>query len=149
MKFLTKTTFESGTLLRSPVDTGERMPDSGKDRVNIYPVERQKILGFGGAFTESAAYVYAGLDSDRKREVLERLFGKSGLGYNFCRISIGSSDFSLDMNVVTMPQALVTTIKNQKKSKKCEKGLDKREVLCYNIARWVRCYGSVGRAHPW
>lgn len=97
MKFLTKTTFESGTLLRSPVDTGERMPDSGKDRVNIYPVERQKILGFGGAFTESAAYVYAGLDSDRKREVLERLFGKSGLGYNFCRISIGSSDFSLDM----------------------------------------------------
>lgn len=55
MKFLTKTTFESGTLLRSPVDTGERMPDSGKDRVNIYPVERQKILGFGGAFTESAA----------------------------------------------------------------------------------------------
>ena len=30
-----------------------------------------------------------------------------------------------------------------------EKTIDKHSELCYNIARWVCCYGSVGRAHPW
>ena len=55
------------------------------------------------------------------------------------------------MRFFGMPRerAAFRIIKNQKKSKKCEKGLDKREVLCYNITRWVCCYGSVGRAHPW
>ena len=36
-----------------------------------------------------------------------------------------------------------------KNTKKFEKTIDKHSELCYNIARWVCCYGSVGRAHPW
>lgn len=96
MNFLTRTVYEGGSLLHLPPDADEPVSDSGKDRVNIYPVERQEILGFGGAFTESSAYTYAQLDAAGKKAVMERLFGKSGLRYNFCRICIGSSDFSLD-----------------------------------------------------
>lgn len=105
MKFLTRTLFEGGTLLRLPPDAGEQAPDTGKDRVNIYPVEKQEILGFGGAFTESSAYTYAQLDAAGKAAAMERLFGKSGLRYNFCRICIGSSDFSLDQYDYLAPGA--------------------------------------------
>ncbi len=96
MKFLTRTILEGGSLLCFPPDAGEQVPDTGKDRVNIYPVEKQEILGFGGAFTESSAYTYAQLDAAGKQAAMERLFGKTGLRYNFCRICIGSSDFSVD-----------------------------------------------------
>lgn len=105
MKFLTRTLFEGGTLLRLPPDAGEQVPDTGKDRVNIYPVEKQEILGFGGAFTESSAYIYAQADAAGKAAAMERLFGKSGLRYNFCRICIGSSDFSLDQYDYLAPGA--------------------------------------------
>ena len=39
--------------------------------VNVYlDEERQSILGFGGAFTESSAYVYANMcDEDKKKTV--------------------------------------------------------------------------------
>lgn len=97
MKFLTKTVYEGGSLLHLSPDAGEQIPDCGKERINIYPVERQKILGFGGAFTESAAFAYSCLDEDGKKKAMELLFGKTGLRYNFCRLCIGSSDFSLDM----------------------------------------------------
>ena len=88
-----------------PPDAGDVANDTGKDRVNIYPVEKQEILGFGGAFTESSAYTYAQLDAAGKAAAMERLFGKSGLRYNFCRICIGSSDFSLDQYDYLAPGA--------------------------------------------
>ncbi len=65
-----------------------------KPLLNIYPVKRQTVLGFGGAFTDSAAYNYSLLDDAGKQEVLEALFGTSGLGYTFCRLCIASSDFA-------------------------------------------------------
>lgn len=105
MKFLTRTIYEGGSLICLPPDAGEQLSDSGKDRVNIYPVERQEILGFGGAFTESSAYTYAQLDAAGKKAAMERLFGKSGLRYNFCRICIGSSDFSVDQYDYLAPDA--------------------------------------------
>lgn len=64
--------------------------------LNIYPVEKQTVLGFGGAFTDSAAYNYAQMDADTKQAALEALFGADGLGYNFCRLCIGSSDFAVE-----------------------------------------------------
>lgn len=105
MKFLSRTLFEGGSLLRLPPDAGDVANDTGKDRVNIYPVEKQEILGFGGAFTESSAYIYAQADAAGKAAAMERLFGKNGLRYNFCRICIGSSDFSLDQYDYLAPGA--------------------------------------------
>lgn len=96
MKILTKTVYEAGSLLHLAPEKCDPVPDSGKDRVNIYDAQRQEILGFGGAFTESSAYTYAQLDAAGKEKVMDLLFGREGLRYNFCRICIGSSDFSLD-----------------------------------------------------
>ncbi len=64
--------------------------------VNIYPEMRfQSVLGFGGAFTESAAINYAKLGDEGKREAIKALFDTDeGLGYRFCRMHIGSCDFS-------------------------------------------------------
>lgn len=71
-------------------------PDAEERVLNIYPELRyQKIQGFGGAFTESAAVNYGKMSEKTKNEVIELLFDrKKGLGYNFCRSTINSCDFS-------------------------------------------------------
>ena len=56
---------------------------------------RQKILGFGGAFTEAAASVYARLDTEKKEEIIKAYFGEEGNSYNMARTHINSCDFSL------------------------------------------------------
>ncbi len=67
--------------------------------VNIYDdVEYQTVLGFGGAFTESAAYNYAQLTETQKQDFLKKTFSREdGIGYNFGRTHINSCDFSLDI----------------------------------------------------
>jgi glucosylceramidase len=55
----------------------------------------QKILGFGGAFTEASAYVYSTLNDNLKRQVAELFFGPDGIQYSLCRTHINSCDFSL------------------------------------------------------
>ena len=65
--------------------------------INIYPeFQYQQALGFGGAFTETAAYNFSLLNPDLQQQLAELLFGKTGIGLNFCRTHIHSSDFSLD-----------------------------------------------------
>lgn len=67
--------------------------------INVYDdLEYQEILGFGGAFTETAAYNYSLLSDDAKKDFLEKNFDeKNGIGYNFGRTHINSCDFSLDI----------------------------------------------------
>jgi glucosylceramidase len=65
--------------------------------INIYPeFKYQQVLGFGGAFTETSAYNFSLLSPDLQEKLAELFFGKSGIGLNFCRTHINSSDFSLD-----------------------------------------------------
>ncbi len=66
--------------------------------VNVYTqLEKSEILGFGGAFTEAAAYNYHLADNDEKKKLIEKYFSREkGIGYNFCRLHIGSCDFALD-----------------------------------------------------
>lgn len=56
----------------------------------------QTHLGFGGAFTESAAYTYANLPKDKRDFVIKAYFSEEGLGYNMGRTHIHSCDFSLE-----------------------------------------------------
>ncbi len=67
--------------------------------VNVFDdVKYQEFLGFGGAFTESSAYVYSLLSEEDKKKLLELYFDrKKGIGYNFGRTHINSCDFSLDI----------------------------------------------------
>ena len=70
--------------------------DVEADTIRLYPeVKRQQIHGFGGAFTESAAYVFATAPEETKAAILDGYFGKNGIGYNYGRVSIGGCDFSL------------------------------------------------------
>ena len=57
--------------------------------------EYQTILGFGGSFTESTAYVLNQLSAEKREEVIEAYFGPSGADYTLTRTHINSSDFSL------------------------------------------------------
>jgi O-glycosyl hydrolase len=50
--------------------------------ISINPDDRyQEILGFGGSFTESAAYVINNLPQSKQNEILEAYFSPEGAGY--------------------------------------------------------------------
>ncbi len=66
------------------------------EAVRVFPeIQRQEVKGFGGAFTESAAYCYKNLQKEAREEFLEAYFGEKGLRYNIGRTHINSCDFSL------------------------------------------------------
>lgn len=66
--------------------------------VNLYPgFEYQKIIGFGGAMTESAAYSLSLLPEELRKEALRAYFGTDGNNYTLLRTHIDSCDFTLGM----------------------------------------------------
>lgn len=98
MKFYFRSTvYENGF----PCTTEETIPfadDGGREEqlINLYPqMTYQRMEGFGGAITDSAAYIYSLLDERQKRELLETYFGREQMKYRFVRIPIDSCDFSL------------------------------------------------------
>ena len=84
----TKIEFDSSDDYRNPF---------AEKTISIFPEKRyQKIIGFGGAFTETAAYNYSLMSEKSKKRIVEALFDKNkGLGYNFCRTHINSADFAI------------------------------------------------------
>ena len=58
----------------------------------------QEMIGFGGALTESSAWVLAQLPAEKRREILRRYYDPTnGIGYTLARTHINSCDFSLHM----------------------------------------------------
>jgi glucosylceramidase len=58
----------------------------------------QEMVGFGGALTESTAWVLAQLPAEKRLEVIRRYYDpKDGIGYTLARTHINSCDFSLHM----------------------------------------------------
>ncbi|MDZ7792356.1 MAG: hypothetical protein U5P10_01310 [Spirochaetia bacterium] len=80
--------------------TVEPLPSSvSADTVISIGEKRRPDLfrGFGGAFTESAAYVWSQLSKDRQQQIMTAYFdAKHGIGYTFGRTHMNSCDFSLD-----------------------------------------------------
>jgi glucosylceramidase len=66
--------------------------------ITLDPAESfQTITGFGGAFTESAAYALSKVSPEKRTEAIRAYFDpKDGIGYTLCRTHINSCDFSLD-----------------------------------------------------
>lgn len=73
-------------------------PYEDQSVVMVDPSRRyQTILGFGGAFTDSASEVFAKLPADKQQEVLAAYFSPTrGIGYTLGRTNINSCDFSSD-----------------------------------------------------
>ncbi|HSR03133.1 MAG TPA: glycoside hydrolase family 30 protein [Proteiniclasticum sp.] len=60
-------------------------------------LEYQEFMGFGGAFTEAAAYTLSEAPSAIREEAMGAYFSKNdGLGYVLGRVHINSCDFSLE-----------------------------------------------------
>lgn len=57
----------------------------------------QEMVGFGGALTESSAWVLAQLPADKRLEVIRAYYSKDGLGYTLARTHLNSCDFSLNL----------------------------------------------------
>lgn len=56
----------------------------------------QTIEGFGGAFTESSAYLLNQLSDKNRDSIMQAYFSKEGANYSLCRTHMNSCDFSLN-----------------------------------------------------
>lgn len=76
---------------------GGSLPEA--EVINIYDdAKYQRIFGFGGAFTEAAAYNYSMMSEQTKQELIDAYFdSEKGIGYTLGRTHIGSCDFSLSL----------------------------------------------------
>lgn len=85
--------------------------------------KRSKIIGFGGAFTDAVTYVLTGFSPELRAKFYQSYFSpKLGIGYNFVRVPIGGTDYSLE------PWTYDNQTKPDPKLKHFER-LDGRDVL--------------------
>lgn len=56
---------------------------------------RQRVAGYGGAFTDSATQVLASLPAGARAQAYADYFGPHGLDYNMGRVPIGGTDMSV------------------------------------------------------
>ena len=66
------------------------------EKITLFPEkELQTITGFGGAFTESSAYLLNRLSKKNRDTILQAYFSKDGANYSLTRTHMNSCDFSL------------------------------------------------------
>ncbi len=58
--------------------------------------KRQSIDGIGSSLTEASAFVLASVTPEKRKEILNELFGESGANFAITRTHIGSCDFSVE-----------------------------------------------------
>ena len=67
-----------------------------KTTIELLPEETfQTITGFGGAFTESSAYLLNKLSKENRDTILKAYFSKKGARYSLTRTHMNSCDFSV------------------------------------------------------
>lgn len=65
--------------------------------ISVYPGDTKQTLdGIGTSFTESSAFVLAHLEPERRREVMQQIYGESGANFTLTRTHIGSCDFTVE-----------------------------------------------------
>ena len=63
--------------------------------INVYPtITYQTFYGFGAAITGASGYAYSLLPDNKKQEFMNDMF--NNINYSLCRLTLGSSDFSID-----------------------------------------------------
>jgi glucosylceramidase len=68
------------------------------DQIQLDPSKKfQEILGFGGAFTDAACYMFHRLAPAAREQLLHEMFHPSEMGLSVCRTCIGSSDYSASL----------------------------------------------------
>ncbi len=65
------------------------------DTIVVEPNKKfQKILGFGGAFTDSACCMFDQMSTVERGKLFHELFAPTALNLNLCRTCIGASDYA-------------------------------------------------------
>jgi glucosylceramidase len=78
-----------------PIPWQRAAPKVAGDTIYLDPSKKfQEILGFGGAFTDGACYMFNQLAPSAREQLLHELFHPAEMGLNVCRTCIGSSDCS-------------------------------------------------------
>ncbi|WP_321280788.1 glycoside hydrolase family 30 protein [Marinifilum fragile] len=86
-------TSAAGNKLQKIEVSEKHKPDA---EINIKPDEKfQEIIGFGGSFTESTAYLMNQIGKENRKQILDAYFGENGARYSLTRTHINSCDFSL------------------------------------------------------
>lgn len=104
--------------------------------INLYPTETfQTLIGFGGAFTESAGYVFSKSSEAMQKELIEAYFGERGLGYAIGRCPVDSCDFSLGnySAVALAPKNDLTTFSLSRDEQFILPLIDKAQKLTSNL----------------
>ena len=66
--------------------------------VNVFEnVTHKDFQGFGVAITGSSCYLLNKMPKDKRKGILEDLYGANGLGLSVARVSIGASDYSAEI----------------------------------------------------
>jgi len=81
-------------LEKTPLHFSDKDFDFAGPVVRVSDTTAQTIQGFGGAFTEASGKVFKNLSDEKKAQLMEDYFGKSGNGYTVGRTHINSCDFS-------------------------------------------------------
>jgi len=73
----------------------EGFESKGADQfIEVFPEQRrQKLIGIGGSFTESSAWVLAHLEVEQRASLMKAFFSEEGANYSLARTTIGSTDF--------------------------------------------------------
>lgn len=78
------------------VDNKEALPNHSVDIIIDESIEKQTIIGFGGAFTEASAYNLSRINKQERLKAIKAYFDPiDGLNYSLGRVSIHGCDFSL------------------------------------------------------
>jgi glucosylceramidase len=83
-----------------PIESPQWEPWSEASSLGIHldpSNRRQKILGFGGSFTDASCYLFHQMSPEGRHALLEDLYGPKGLQLSVGRTCIGSSDYSTVM----------------------------------------------------
>ena len=87
-------TSESGNKLTKLT---EFTADENPSTIKLNPKEQlQTITGFGGAFTESSAYLLNKISKKNRDIIIQAYFSEEGANYSLTRTHMNSCDFSLD-----------------------------------------------------
>ncbi len=75
---------------------GPALENPGADQIQLDPSKKfQEILGFGGAFTDAACYMFNQLAPSARHQLFHEMFHPSEMGLSVCRICVGSSDYAV------------------------------------------------------
>jgi glucosylceramidase len=96
-------------VVRTAKNTGDRLTEKQTltltenfdNNVNVVAIDPKQTfqthIGFGGSFTEAAAYTLAEMPAEKRAEAIKAYFDlENGLGYTIGRVAIHSCDFALE-----------------------------------------------------